>query len=63
MEAADSRFKRAGHSHDQLSLSGIGAWRDVVAVAAGSYHTVGVTAGGRVVASGSTEFGQCEVGG
>src|SRR5690348_18009847 len=39
------------------------SWRDVVAVAAGSYHTVGVTAAGRVVAVGSTAFGQCDVAG
>jgi alpha-tubulin suppressor-like RCC1 family protein len=30
-------------------------------VAAGSYHTVGVTAAGRVVAVGSTDLGQCDV--
>jgi alpha-tubulin suppressor-like RCC1 family protein len=32
-----------------------------VAVAAGSYHTVGVTAAGRVVAVGNMDSGQCDV--
>jgi alpha-tubulin suppressor-like RCC1 family protein len=32
-----------------------------VAVVAGSYHTVAVTAAGRVVAAGSKESGQCDV--
>ncbi len=39
----------------------VGSWRDVRAVAAGSYHTVALTAAGRVVAVGSNEFGQCDV--
>jgi alpha-tubulin suppressor-like RCC1 family protein len=33
-----------------------------VALAAGSYHTVGVTAFGRVLAAGDNSHGQCEVG-
>lgn len=32
-----------------------------MAVAAGSYHTVAVTRAGRVLAVGSTDFGQCDV--
>ena len=36
-------------------------WRDAVAVAAGSYHTVAVIAGGRVVAAGDNSRGQCDV--
>lgn len=32
-----------------------------MAVAAGSYHSVGVTAAGRVVATGGNDHGQCDV--
>jgi len=32
-----------------------------VAVAAGSYHTVGLTTGGRVLAAGDNWSGQCDV--
>lgn len=41
----------------------VGDWRDVVAVAAGSHHIVGVDARGRVWAAGDDRRGQCEVGG
>ena len=34
----------------------------MVALAAGSYHTVGVTASGRVLAAGDNSRGQCDVG-
>jgi alpha-tubulin suppressor-like RCC1 family protein len=34
----------------------------VVAVSAGSYHTVGLTADGRVLAAGDNSQGQCDVG-
>jgi alpha-tubulin suppressor-like RCC1 family protein len=34
-----------------------------VALAAGSYHTIGVTASGRVLAAGDNSLGQCDVGG
>lgn len=34
----------------------------MVALGAGSYHTVGVTASGRVLAAGDNSYGQCEVG-
>ena len=33
-----------------------------MALGAGSYHTVGVTASGRVLAVGDNSHGQCEVG-
>jgi alpha-tubulin suppressor-like RCC1 family protein len=33
-----------------------------VALAAGSYHTVGVTVAGRVLAAGDNSLGQCDVG-
>jgi alpha-tubulin suppressor-like RCC1 family protein len=34
---------------------------DVVAVTAGSYHTLGVTAAGRAVAVGKDDSGRCDV--
>ncbi|MFH9958525.1 hypothetical protein ACH4OX_30510 [Streptomyces roseolus] len=34
----------------------------MVALDAGSYHTVGATASGRVLAVGDNSYGQCEVG-
>ena len=34
-----------------------------MALAAGSYHTVGVTAFGNVLAAGNNSHGQCDVGG
>ncbi|WP_245940489.1 MULTISPECIES: RCC1-like domain-containing protein [Brevibacterium] len=40
-----------------------GAWRDLVAVAAGSRHTLGLRANGSVVAAGDDSDGQCAVGG
>ncbi|MFE6511122.1 RCC1-like domain-containing protein, partial [Nocardioides sp. NPDC057764] len=36
-------------------------WREIVAVAAGSRHTLGLRADGSVVATGSDEHGQCDV--
>ena len=41
--------------------SGSERWTEITAVAAGSYHCVGLTANGSVVAAGSSEFGQCNV--
>lgn len=40
-----------------------GGWTDIVAVAAGGYHTVGLKADGTVVAVGYNEYGQCAVSG
>ncbi|MGH3190258.1 MAG: hypothetical protein ACRDPY_05955 [Streptosporangiaceae bacterium] len=37
-------------------------WEDTVALAAGSYHTVGVTASGRVLTAGDNSHEQCDVG-
>ena len=36
-------------------------WRDIVAIAAGCAHTVGLKSDGTVIA-GNNEFGQCDVG-
>ena len=41
----------------------MGGWRDIVAVAAGGSHTVGLKADGKVVAVGSNAYGQCDVSG
>ena len=37
-------------------------WRDIVAIAAGAAHTVGLRADGGVVTTGSNSHGQLEVG-
>ena len=39
-----------------------GHWRDIVAIAAGAAHTVGLRTDGGVVATGSNSHGQLEVG-
>jgi len=39
----------------------VATWRHVVAVSAGSRHTVRVTASGRVLAAGDDTAGQCDV--
>ena len=39
----------------------VSAWRDIVAVAASSSHTVGLKSDGTVVATGSNSSGQCNV--
>jgi alpha-tubulin suppressor-like RCC1 family protein len=36
-------------------------WREIVAVAAGSTHTLGLRVDGTVVAAGNNEHGQCDV--
>ena len=36
-------------------------WRDIVAIAAGAAHTVGLCADGGIVATGSNRHGQLEV--
>ena len=41
----------------------VSGWRDIVAIAAGNYHTLGVKADGTVVAVGNNEHGQCNVAG
>ena len=40
----------------------VGEWEDVVALAAGSYHTVGITEAGWVLAAGDNSRRQCDVG-
>ena len=36
-------------------------WSDIVAVAAGCTHTIGLKSDGTVVSVGSNEYGQCDV--
>lgn len=45
-------------SFGQLNVS---SWRNVVDIAAGESHTVGLLADGTVVATGSNSYGQCDV--
>jgi alpha-tubulin suppressor-like RCC1 family protein len=40
----------------------VGDWTDIVAVAAGNYHTVGLRSDGTVVAMGMNLVGECEIG-
>ena len=40
----------------------VNSWTDIVAIAAGDYHTTGLKADGTVVAVGSNKYGQCDVG-
>jgi alpha-tubulin suppressor-like RCC1 family protein len=39
----------------------VSRWRDIVAVAAGSTHTLGLRADGTVMATGNNSDGQCEI--
>ena len=48
------------NSCGQCDVSG---WTDIVAVSAGTKHTVGLKFDGMVVAVGSNDCGQCNVGG
>jgi len=38
-------------------------WHDIVAIAAGCAHTIGLKSDGTVVAVGDNEYGQCDVSG
>ncbi|WP_235435525.1 RCC1-like domain-containing protein [Nostocoides australiense] len=38
------------------------AWTDIVAIAAGSRHTVGIRPDGTAIAAGCNDDGQCDVG-
>jgi alpha-tubulin suppressor-like RCC1 family protein len=40
----------------------VSGWIDIVKVAAGEYHTVGLKGDGTVVAVGCNDYRQCEVG-
>ena len=46
------------NAHDQCNVS---EWHDIVFVAAGCAHTVGLKSDGQVVAVGDNGYGQCDV--
>ncbi|MEH7252026.1 RCC1 domain-containing protein, partial [Neobacillus niacini] len=46
------------NKHGQCNVS---SWRDIVAIAAGCAHTIGLKSDGTVVAVGDNEYGQCDV--
>ena len=46
------------NKYGQCDVSG---WKDIVAISAGDYHTVGLKSDGTVVAVGRNEKGQCNV--
>jgi alpha-tubulin suppressor-like RCC1 family protein len=48
------------NEYGQCDVSG---WRDIVAVAAGCAHTIGLQTNGTVLAVGDNEYGQCDVSG
>ncbi|MEG1677087.1 MAG: RCC1 domain-containing protein, partial [Clostridia bacterium] len=41
----------------------VSSWTDIVAVASGAFHTIGLRADGTVVAVGNNEVRQCNVSG
>lgn len=45
-----------------MGKGGITEWEEIVAVSAGSHHTVGLSASGTVLAIGDNSHRQCEVG-
>jgi len=44
--------------HRQSTVS---SWTDIIQVAAGCYHTVGLKSDGTLVAEGHNYYGQCDV--
>ena len=47
---------------DRDEQDNIDDWRDIIVIAAGAYHSVGLKKDGTVVAGGNNQYGQCEVG-
>jgi len=47
---------------NDLGQCNVGNWTDIIQVAAGGWHTVGLKSDGTVVTVGDTYFGQCDVG-
>ena len=45
------------------SCSNVREWKDIVAISAGGWHTVGLKADGTVIAAGYNHDGQCDVSG
>lgn len=48
---------------DFRGMCDVSGWRDIVAVAAGWFHTMGLRSDGTVVAAGRNNNGQCDVSG
>lgn len=48
------------NKHDQCNVND---WRDIVSVAAGCAHTLGLKSDGTVVVVGDNKYGQCDVNG
>ena len=61
LQYAGKRSPR-GKSTFSTATCDVGRWRDIVAIAAGAAHTVGLRTDGGVVATGSNSHGQLEVG-
>ncbi len=57
----DGRVLAAGANYD--GQCEVGGWRGIVAVAAGSRHTLGLRSDGTVRATGCNDHGQCDVDG
>lgn len=52
-----------GLQTDKVASNNVSGWRNIVDVAVGQYHTVGLQTDGTVVATGNNEHGQCDVSG
>ena len=52
--------KCIGPANTDFGQCNVGHWRNVVAVAAAEHHTVGLTADGKVFATGDNSYGQCD---
>jgi hypothetical protein len=48
---------------NEFGQCNVSDWYDIVAVAAGCTHTIGLKSDGTVVSVGGNEYGQCEVNG
>ena len=60
LEVYDEVQNAAVSTRDQGQCD-VSSWRDIVAIAAGDNHTVGLRADGTVVAVGENRYGQCNV--
>ena len=48
---------------DEFGQCDVSSWTNIVWVAAGDFHTLGLKSNGRLVAAGNNEVGQCDIGG
>ncbi|MBQ3871907.1 MAG: hypothetical protein II780_04330, partial [Clostridia bacterium] len=59
---ADGRVYAAkGWFEAEYGELNVSSWRNIVDIAAGEHHSVGLKSDGTVVATGSNAYGQCEV--